>query len=134
MAKNIHISIGLIGEGVAEGYLRNRGYVIVSRNYRKPWGELDIVAKKRGVLHFVEVKAGSWHKKEWPKEGEEVHRPEDHMHPEKCARMARAIQTYLVEHKIASDAEWAADLAVVLLNTETKKAQVRIYPDILLTS
>ena len=51
------------------------------------------------------------------------------MHAEKCARMARAVQMYLIEHDY--DFEWTADLAVVLLNTEQKKARVRIIPDVL---
>jgi putative endonuclease len=134
MAKNRHISIGRIGEAVAEGYLKRRGYLIVARNYRKPWGELDIVAKKRGVLHFVEVKSGSWKMAEWPKEGAVAYRPEDHMHPEKCARMARAVQTYLTDCGLDVGAEWTADLVVVLLNTETRKARVRMYENILLSS
>lgn len=134
MAEYGHISIGRFGESIAEGYLMRRGYVIVEKNYRKPWGELDIVAKKGRVLHFVEVKAGSWHKESWPEEGEVLYRPEDHMHAQKCARMARAIQTYLAEHKIGPEAEWTADLVVVLLNADTKKARVRVYSNILLGS
>ena len=133
MAKNKHLSIGRLGEGVVERYLQNRGYLIVARNYRKPWGELDIVAKKRGVLHFVEVKAGTWRGGSWPKEGKERYRPEDHMHEAKRARMGRAVQTYLAEHGLGAETEWTADLVVVLLNEETRRARVSVYNDILLS-
>ena len=38
-------------------YLVNKGFTIIERNFRKPWGELDIIAKDRGgILVFVEVK------------------------------------------------------------------------------
>lgn len=132
MAKNGHLSIGRLGEDIISGYLRNRGYRILDCNYREKWGELDIVAKKDSVLHFVEVKAGSWNKERWPQEGENVHRPEDHMHKEKCARMKRAIQTYMAEKRISVDSNWTVDLAVVLLNEHTRKARVRWLWDVVL--
>ena len=132
MAESKHISIGRMGESVAVGYLENRGFHIISRNYRKKWGELDIVAKKDRVIHFIEVKAGSWDFDEWPSEGEPIYRPEDHMHSDKCARMARAIQTFLAEKKMGSDTDWTADLVVVLLNTSNHRARIRVVPDILL--
>ena len=48
--------LGAWGENKAAAYLRRRGYKIVSRNYRCRSGEIDIVARRRGVLAFVEVK------------------------------------------------------------------------------
>jgi len=132
MAQNKHISIGRLGEDIAAEYLSRRGFHIVTRNYRKPWGELDIVAKKGVVVHFVEVKAGSWKKSEWPKDGEVVYRPEDHMHAAKCMRMSRAVRSYLRERKLSSEDEWTADLVVVLINTVTRKARVQVVPNLLL--
>ncbi len=49
--------IGDLGEGITCNYLKNKGYSIIETNYWKPWGEIDIIAQKRGVLHFVEVKS-----------------------------------------------------------------------------
>ena len=132
MAKNGHISIGRLGEDIASEYLERRGFTIVERNYRKPRGELDIVAQKDGIVHFVEVKAGSWKRSAWPKEGDVVYRPEDHMHAAKCMRMSRAVQSYLRDRKLSPEDEWTADLVVVLINTETRKAQVRVVPNMLL--
>lgn len=48
---------GRIGEQYAIDYLRKNGYIIVTANYTVRGGELDVVALKRGVLVFVEVKA-----------------------------------------------------------------------------
>src|SRR6478736_266262 len=48
---------GLSGESRAAAYLVAKGYRIVARRFRSPVGEIDIVARRRGVLVFVEVKA-----------------------------------------------------------------------------
>jgi putative endonuclease len=45
------------GENIASQFLEDNGYRIVQRNFRySTFGELDIIAKKDGVLVFVEVK------------------------------------------------------------------------------
>src|SRR5207237_9059467 len=49
--------VGLSAEGRAAAYLVAKGYRIVARRFRSPVGEVDIVARRRGVLVFVEVKA-----------------------------------------------------------------------------
>ena len=44
-------------------HLLDNGFVIVARNYRKRYGEIDIIAKKNDLLVFVEVKrlmSGRW--------------------------------------------------------------------------
>lgn len=48
---------GKAGEEAAVRFLKSRGYRIVERNYRTPYGELDIVALKGGDLAFCEVKS-----------------------------------------------------------------------------
>jgi putative endonuclease len=49
--------LGDEGEILAVRHLKRLGYRIVTRNYRCPLGEIDIVARHRGVLVFVEVKS-----------------------------------------------------------------------------
>ena len=49
--------VGLSAESRAAAYLIAKGYRIVARRFRSPVGEVDIVARRRGVLVFVEVKA-----------------------------------------------------------------------------
>jgi len=50
---------GSLGEELVTMFLMKRGYTILHRNYRRPWGELDVVAVKKNKIHFVEVKAMS---------------------------------------------------------------------------
>jgi len=51
------LTVGKLGEDLACNYLRRKGYKIIERNYRKVWGELDIIAvSPTKMLIFVEVK------------------------------------------------------------------------------
>lgn len=52
-------TFGRIGEDAAAEYLKERGYRIVGMNYNTKHGELDIIALRRRVLVFVEVKTRS---------------------------------------------------------------------------
>ena len=47
---------GRRAEKAAAVYLEMRGFKIIEQNWRRPRCEIDIVAKKDGVIHFVEVK------------------------------------------------------------------------------
>src|SRR5215207_4690061 len=53
----IAFRFGLSAESRAAAYLVAKGYRIVARRYRSPVGEIDIVARRRNTLIFVEVKA-----------------------------------------------------------------------------
>lgn len=48
--------LGNWGEEKAVGFLRRKGYSIVARNFRCRQGEIDIIARRRNIIAFVEVK------------------------------------------------------------------------------
>jgi putative endonuclease len=58
-----HQRTGRRGEEDAYFYLRRRGFVIISRNYRSPHhrGELDLIGWDKDVLCFIEVKTRTTH-------------------------------------------------------------------------
>ena len=47
---------GIIGEKIAQDYLRNKGYKILETNFYTKRGEIDIIAKKDNYIIFIEVK------------------------------------------------------------------------------
>lgn len=49
-------ALGPRGENAAAKFLRNRGYRIITRNFRTDLGEIDIIARDGNTLVFVEVK------------------------------------------------------------------------------
>jgi putative endonuclease len=66
--------------------LRLTGWRIVARDYRVPVGEIDIIARRRGVLALIEVKA----RPSWGAAGEAIT-------PRQQARIGRAAQQFLAE-------------------------------------
>ena len=48
--------IGIIGENIATEFLLKKGFQIIERNFLKPFGEIDIIAKDNNYLVFIEVK------------------------------------------------------------------------------
>ena len=55
--RRVAFRFGLSAESRAAALLIAKGYRILARRFRTPLGEIDIVARRRGVLVFVEVKA-----------------------------------------------------------------------------
>ena len=53
------LSLGIKAEEKAEAFLKNNGYKILERNYKTKLGEIDIIAKDKESLCFVEVKCRS---------------------------------------------------------------------------
>lgn len=52
-------TLGNKGERNAAKYLKNKGYNVILCNFRTRYGEIDIIAKDKGTLVFVEVKLRS---------------------------------------------------------------------------
>jgi putative endonuclease len=85
-----HLRVGRWGERLAAGYLRLAGYRILDRNFRCPMGEIDIIARKRNLLVFVEVRtrhAGS------------LQHPLETIDHVKIARTVNAAKIYLMRFK-----------------------------------
>ena len=62
------VSRGAIGEVVAARFLREKGYTIISSNYRCRQGEVDIIATTKDYIVFAEVKTRQLHSMYAPRE------------------------------------------------------------------
>ncbi len=136
MSKTEKRKIGDLGEGIACNYLKKRGFAVIDRNYWKPWGEIDIIARKGDILHFIEVKTVTREKIDENVTRENNYRPEDNLHPWKLARLGRIIQTYLMSNVSREtnkeEINWRFDIICVYLNIKDKKAKVDFLEDIIL--
>ena len=116
--------IGRLGEEIVSQFLVKKGFKILDRNYRKPWGEIDIIAEKDDVVRFVEVKAIS--REILPGSFEEIdYRPEEMVTKEKLRKVAR---TATVCMEAAHDLrEYQLDVVGVILSESTKTARCRLF-------
>jgi putative endonuclease len=94
-------SIGRWGEAAAADYLCAHGYEITGRNIRTPYGEIDLVACKHGLLVFVEVKART---------GASFGPPEVAVTPRKQAHMLACAEHYAQQNEID---HWRIDVIAV---------------------
>lgn len=53
------MNIGKEGEKTAEIFLKRKGFRIIETNFSCNFGEIDIIAKRKDVMHFIEVKTRS---------------------------------------------------------------------------
>jgi putative endonuclease len=81
---------GRKAEVAAKVYLEMRGYEIIEQNWRRPRCEIDIIVRKDGVIHFVEVK---YRFKDDQGSGL------DAITPSKLKQMQRAVWTWVDESK-----------------------------------
>jgi len=126
-----HNEVGKIGEETACVFLVKRGFQIIEQNYWKKWGEIDIVAKNKDILHFVEVKTVSRENlRSVPCETIDEYRPEENVHPKKLERLSRTIQTYLLEKNYEGD--WQFGVIAVFLDVKNREAKCRFIEDVVI--
>jgi putative endonuclease len=125
--------IGQRGEEIACSYLLRHGYRIVERNFTRKWGEIDIIARKNGVICFIEVKSVTCENQNHLANMatiDDLHRPEDMVHPWKQRKLMRTIETYLAGHEVG---EWRFDVACVYMNMKSRRARIKILEDVILS-
>lgn len=124
--------IGKLGEDIACKFLMKHGFSVLDRNYTKKWGEIDIIAKKKEKLFFIEVKSVSCVTlPDFKEENPFIKRPEENMHPWKLKRLSRTIQTYLIHNRIGNT-PWQFDLLLVYIDLKTRTARVKNIENIIL--
>ncbi len=113
---------GLAAEKAVCAYLQRLGYEILDSNWRKPWGELDIVARLNAVIHFVEVKASA---RSTP--GFEPFLRAD---AQKMHKVRRTAQTWLTAHRYGPDIEWQMDIASVIMNLQSPEPSIELFEQV----
>lgn len=106
--------LGRWGEKVAATHLIASGYRIITRNWRCPLGEIDLVAVKHEIFHMIEVKT---------RRGRDHGGPEEAISSRKLKKMQECALLFLAEHD-ENDPSWAIDLIAVEIDHTGKLVRV----------
>lgn len=137
---------GKLGEDIACDYLKNKGYKILERNFEMKVSrffksEIDIIAKKDNVIHFIEVKTlkkmvgGCASNPDWFVCGSppatDFFPPERRVNFKKKQKLMKAAQMWLTKNKLPLDIKWQIDIISVIINSETQKSQISHFENII---
>lgn len=84
-----HVDFGKLGEQLAEDFLQKKGFTILHRNWRHSHYEIDIVAFKNNIPHFIEVKTRS---------SKQFGEPEESVTKKKIRFLLQAADQFLYQH------------------------------------
>ena len=108
--------LGALGEELARRHLKRAGYKIIAANYRSPQGEIDLIARKKDCLVFVEVKC---------RRGDGFGPPEEAVTSAKRQKLVRVAEHYL-QHEAANAADWRIDVVAIELDDHNRTTRLEI--------
>ncbi len=91
---------GNVAEETTCKFLQEQGFMIVERNFYSRFGEIDIIATKENLLHFIEVKSA-----------QNYELAVQNVTPKKIQRILRTVEVYMKKKTI--DASYCIDVAIV---------------------
>ncbi len=89
---------GDFAENRAISYLQELDFLVIDKNYYSRFGEIDIIAVKDKVLHFIEVKSGNYD-------------PIYKISPSKISKISKTAEIYISKKKI--DMDFCIDALIV---------------------
>lgn len=105
MPKSKNKSTGIIGENLACEFLKNKCFQILDRNWGNKWGEIDIIAKDKETIVFIEVKT---------KVGINFGTPEEMINSHKLTQIQRLASTY----PLSNNSQLRIDVIAIVLNPD----------------
>ncbi|MFN3381371.1 MAG: YraN family protein [Runella zeae] len=107
-----HIDTGKLGEDKAAAFLEEKGYEILTRNYRFRHSEIDIIARKNKILIFVEVKTRT---------NVSFGMPEEFVDATKRRLIMKAAEQYIF------DLDWQGDIRFDVVSVVITPHQTRLH-------
>jgi putative endonuclease len=111
--------IGILGEKMARDFLKKKGYQVIESNYRCSHGEIDIIARDRDCLVFVEVRTRT---------SLDFGHPEESITLTKKKRLRQVALHYLQAHD-DSPAPWRIDVVCIELDHRAKPTRIELIED-----
>lgn len=122
--------IGNLGEQIAVMSLKSKSFLILDLQYWRKWGELDIVASKNNIVHFIEVKTASYETKEKLHYSltHDAWRPEEQVHKFKLHQIGKALETWIVDHNY--EGEWQIDVIAIRMVPRETFATINYFENV----
>jgi putative endonuclease len=120
MEKQYNLETGKIGENFAKEYLKKKGYNIIEQNYRSKYAEIDLIAKEKKELVFVEVRT---------KRGEMFGTPEETLNKRKLRKLWLNARAYA--GRIHWQDAYRIDAVCIILNLDNSLARLNHYQNII---
>tara|TARA_Y100000310_G_scaffold96282_1_gene94037 strand:- start:4173 stop:4544 length:372 start_codon:yes stop_codon:yes gene_type:complete len=113
-------TIGKEGEDVAKKYLESKGYTIVERNYKTKRAEIDIIARHKNELIFVEVRT---------KHHEQFGTPEETIDYQKRMKLQRNAAAFV--HRVKYNGSYRIDAVCLVIDREKGLQRIDHYENII---
>ena len=113
---NKNQQFGRRGEEAAKKYLIKNGYKILETNYKNYFGEIDIVAKLKSKIIFIEVKTRS---------SRRFGAPEESVNSAKQKKLIKASEKYILANRLNN--EYQIDVITVEKDYNTDKAKLKHF-------
>ena len=107
---------GILGEKIARDFLKKRGYHILETNYRCPQGEIDIIARHKDYLAFIEVRT---------KRSLNFGSPEESITRIKKERLKTTALQYRQSHRNLPPL-WRIDVVAIELDEKDKPSRIEL--------
>lgn len=104
-----------LGENKACEYLKKLGFKILERNFRKTYGEIDIIAIEKNVLAFIEVKTRT---------SNQYGSPLESITPWKLRSLIKTAQYYKMTHRNLPEALRIDAVSMILNGNEVKNSEL----------
>jgi len=108
---------GILGEKLARDFLKQHGYHILETNYRCPHGEIDIIARDKESLVFIEVRA---------KRSAKFGSPEESITPAKKEKLRATAYHYQQNHDNLPPS-WRIDFVAVEIDQKGKPSRIELF-------
>ena len=106
MTQTSRQGLGAAGERLARRHLEQQGYEFLAANWRRPYGEIDLIMRDGDALVFVEVKT---------RRSERYGSAEESVTPAPVTRLLRAAESFLAGQPALAHLLWRVDLVAVTL-------------------
>jgi len=111
------IELGKWGERKAEEYLCKYGIIIIDKNYRTHFGELDIIGKDKNQVIFFEVKT---------RRNESFGFPEESIDTKKQEHLINSAEEYIQTHNELGE-DWRIDVIAIQCQPWSQRIDIQWY-------